>query len=113
MDDLFLVLLSVLTSLASVYLGGGCVKCCFGSISIEFTCSPSSKRWKIRSFSSSLIVVPSTYTFINPGNLTCEPFARKRTSPFTSQLSLYPKQQVPFDLQQIVPKLVYINVIDH
>ena len=62
-----------LTKEASVNLAGGWVKCCFPSIDSFFSISFSDNLGRItESFSSSIVY---SYNFINPSNLTVEPWA--------------------------------------
>ncbi|MNN57910.1 hypothetical protein D3C81_1729250 [compost metagenome] len=72
---------SVLTRRASVYRGGGWVKCCLGSMSCFTKSSPAFSGGK--NFSSSVVPssLPSTYTFMNPGKETLEPTALKIAVP--------------------------------
>src|SRR5699024_12182080 len=87
------------TNVASVYLGGGCVKCCFGSTSFALTTSPSSISGKNSSFSSFLLSVPSMYIFIKPSNLIFEPVALNSTPLFNKRSEEHTSElQSRFDL---------------
>ena len=66
---------NVFTKLASVYLAGGSVKLCFGSIFSNLTISFGISSGNIPASFSSFSSVPSTYNVINPLNFKFCPFA--------------------------------------
>src|ERR1700720_1204732 len=80
---------SSFTSVASVYRGGGSVKCCSGLMDSSFSTCPSVTRGSAlpspsSSFSSSSRSAPATgiwYTFRNPSNFMIDPVVRNVYSP--------------------------------
>ena len=76
---------SVFTSDASVYRGGGCVKCCSGrTSSIRSSCSAVSSGSIVSASSSGPSSRPSKYTRRNPSKISVWPVAR---SPYVAGAS--------------------------
>ncbi len=68
---------SVLTRLASEYLGGGCVKCCSPEMSLTVSTSFSLSDGSLASSSLEASSESSRYTDMKPGNVRTCPLARK------------------------------------